>query len=247
MRCARLALLGVCSLATAAPALAQIVPKPDISIELDSDQRRRGLSWSDGRPAVEGFVSLPVGDALTIGVGATSLRGSARHGGADVGIDGLVRVGQDVGGGWRLSAGVVGHVFPGEGGLSYVELEGAASYQIGPAMLGLTALYAPAQSAIGGDNLYLQAGADIGIPGSGFTLHASVGRSSGAIDDPVRAARLRPENRYWDYAVGVDRPIGPFTVGVRYTDTSIDGAMPAAPYQDRHVGARLVGFARLDL
>lgn len=225
---------------------AQSFGGPDLSVGVTSDDRRRGLSWSGGKAALDAALYVPLGDAVTLGAKAATLRGSRRHGGADAGIDLSAGYRTDSGP-WQLSAGVVGHIFPGEGRLDYAEIEADAGYLIGPAQLGLHASYAPPQGAIGGDNLYLGAGADVAVPGTPFTLIGGLGRSSGSVDNAVRAMRLRPGGAYWDYRLGVEHVRGPLAAGLRYTDTSI-GAVPAgAPYVDRHHGARVTGYLRLTL
>jgi uncharacterized protein (TIGR02001 family) len=225
------------------PAMAQAGPGIDLSLEASSDQRRRGLSWSDGRPTIEAGVSVPLAGAFDLGLAASPLRGSARHGGADGVADLSLRYRQDLGL-LSLSGGATGHVFAGASELSYAELDARLGFSLGPARLSAGAAYAPPQSAIGGDNLYLHAGVDIGVPGTPLSLYGHVGRSSGRVDDPVRATRLRPENQYRDHAVGMDYAMGPLTAGLRYTDTSITRTDPAAPFMDRHVGARLTGSLR---
>lgn len=217
---------------------------PAFGLEVTSDQRRRGLSWSDGRPTAEASISVPAGEAVTLAAGATALRDSRRHGGADVGVDLAAHVDQDVGLA-RLSGGVTGHVFLGASQLSYVEIDGGVSQSLGPAQLSLGASYAPPQDAIGGDNLYLHAGLDMGLPGTPLSFYGRIGRSSGSADDPVRARRLRPDNHYWDHAIGVDYLAGPFALGLRYSATTIEAADAGQAYMDRHHGARLAGSLRV--
>ncbi len=225
---------------------AQSFGGPEFSVGVSSDDRRRGLSWSGGRAALDAAIHVPLGDAFTIGAEATTLRGSRRHGGADAGIDLNAGYRGDAGP-WQLSAGVVGHLFPGEGRLNYTEAEAGAGYLIGPAQLGLHVSYAPSQAAIGGDNLYLGAGADVAVPGTPFTLIGGVGRSSGSVDNVIRALRLRPGGTYWDYRLAVEHVRGPLVAGLRYTDTSIDGVPAGLPYADRHHGARVAAYLRLSL
>lgn len=219
---------------------------PEVSVGVSSDDRRRGLSWSGGKAALDAAVYVPLGNAFTIGAEAMTLRGSRRHGGADAGVDLSAGYRRDSGP-WQLTAGAVGHVFPGEGRLDYVEVEAGAGYLIGPAQLGLHVSYVPSQNAIGGDNLYLGAGADVAVPGTPFTLIGGIGRSSGSVDNAVRAMRLRPGGTYWDYRLGVEHVRGPLAAGLRYTDTSIDRGAVAGPYVDRHHGARVAAYLRLSL
>jgi hypothetical protein len=221
---------------------------PVFALEATSDLRARGLSWSDGRAAARAFADLPVVGGFTVSATAASLRGSARHGGADLGLD-LGAGWRTDRGPWRLSAGATGHVFAGRSRLNYAEGEGAVSYLIGPATIGLAAAYAPRQAAIGGDNLHLGLTLDLGIPGTPFTLDGGVGHSLGdaAGRHPERAARLRPDGDYWDYRFGVTYVRGRHAFGLRLTGTLIDGARPASPYQDAHVGTRLAAAWQVQL
>lgn len=237
MRVGRVLLAAVLAV-PAAPAMAQ-----SLAVEASTDARVRGLSWSDGRPALAAAGSLPLGE-WRLDARATSLRGSRRHDGADVGVDTALRYTRDLGG-WRATAGVVHHAFLDRAGSNYVELEGSAGYLIGPLDLALTAAWAPSQRAIGGDNLYLRAGAMAGVPGTPWTVFGHVGRSLGP-DESERATRLRPDGDYTDWRLGAERVAGPLTLGVQLTGTSIDGPVPPMRFTDRHVGTRLAATARVD-
>ena len=226
----------------AVPAAAQTVAGPTASIEATSDARARGLSWSDGRPALAATVAVPLGDVRVEARGMT-LRGGDRHGGADLGLDLAARYTHDLGG-WRATAGVVHHAFD-RARLNYAELEAGAGYLIGPLDLALTAAYAPTQGAIGGDNLYLRAGAAAGVPGTPWTLYGHVGRSIGP-EGRERATRLRPGGDYTDWRLGAERVRGVLTLGVAATGTSIDTPVAATRFTDRHVGTRLAATARVD-
>ena len=84
----RLALVAaMISVASATPALAQYASGVSGSIEVASDERRRGLSWSEGDPVVRGTISAPVADGLSLDATAVTLWGSDRHGNADAVID----------------------------------------------------------------------------------------------------------------------------------------------------------------
>ncbi|MFC0302949.1 TorF family putative porin [Rhizorhabdus histidinilytica] len=214
---------------------------PSLSATLTSDERRRGLSWSDGRPAASARLSLQPADGLSVSVAGTTLRHSARHDGAAAGIDSAIVYRKDFGA-IRADAQISHHAFPGHGGGNYVELGGGAGTTIGPVQLDLFGLYAPKQDAIGGDNLYLAASAAVAIVGTPVTVVAQVGRSSGTSHDPVRSARLRPHGRYTDAALRVDYVIGPFTVGVDLTDTWHGHRIatgPIAADAGRRVSARI--------
>jgi hypothetical protein len=181
---------------------------------------------------------VPLG-GLELSVAAATLRGSARHGGADA----LLRLGagwsRDVGSGWRLGLGATGHVFAGASGQSFAEVEARAAYSLGPATLRGALRYAPEQAAIGGSNLHVALDADVGVPGTPVTLYGGVGHSSGTVSDPSRAARLRPGGSYWDWSLGGEWVKGSTALGAKWTSTSV------APGQ-QHAGSRFTGYVRLD-
>ncbi|KFL47765.1 hypothetical protein IL54_3192 [Sphingobium sp. ba1] len=209
------------------------------TIEAASDERRRGLSWSEGDPVLRSTLSVPVTSGLSLDGAATILWGSARHGGADAAIDIGPSWSQQIGG-WRLTAQGRYHLFPGASDQGYGEVGAQAGFLIGPASVDIAAHYAPRQSAIGGDNLYVSAAAAVAVPGTPFTLSGHVGRSSGKVRDPLAAARLRPDGNYWDHGVALDWYRGQWFAGIRYAGSSIDGPVRS------HAGDRLiarVGFS----
>src|SRR5690606_241622 len=67
------------------PAFAQA--GPTVEIDMMTDYRVRGLSWSDGEAAGQIYVDVPIGTSLSASAQATTLRGADRHGGADAGLD----------------------------------------------------------------------------------------------------------------------------------------------------------------
>ena len=234
--------------ATAAPGLAQV--SLGGSVEASTDERRRGISWSDGEIAPAASVRAGLPSGIDLGVRVTGTRGDPRHGGADAVADVTGGFGSEIGGGLRLDGFVTGHLFAGAAGrMDYVEVGAGASYALGPAEIGLDARYAPDQGAIGGDNLWIGARARVGVPATPFTLLGSVGHSSGSVDDPARAARLRPGGAYADWSLGVDHIIGPLTLGVAYSGTDIErDRIGPSPYASaRHTGDKMtarvaVGF-----
>ena len=146
-----------------------------------------------------------------------------------------------------LNVGATGHFFAGsDEKADYGEIDLGLGYALGPLQLDLAANYAPDQDAIGGDNLYLQARASAGIPGTGIDVAAHVGRTSGSTDDPILATRLRPELKsYVDWGVRVERRFGPVALGLRYSGTNVDTrAVAASPFADPDdAGDRLTAHA----
>ena len=242
MRYAEIIIAGFSALA-AMPAAAQMLPVSG-SVEVATDERRRGLSWSEGKVAPAASLSLQLPSGFNIGARVTGLRGSARADGADAVIDGSVGYGMDLASGLRGEGFVMYHAFTGaRGHMDYVEGGLGLSYQLGPAQVGADARYAPSQGAIGGDNLYVSARAELGLPATPLTFRASVGHSSGSVDDPLRAARLRPGGSYSDWLVGVRSVAGPLTIGLDYSGTDV-GRTVASPYADaRNTGDRVTARA----
>lgn len=219
-------------------ASAQGVHGPGLSVEAMSDYRERGLSWSRGSPTVALSALLPVAGGIDIMGTAVGLRGSRRADGADVGVTlGARYSGRGV---VRPSGGVAMRLFPGRSALTYWEVDARADYDLGPATLGGGIVYAPAQDAIGGDALYVEAGAGVAIPARPIRFSAAMGHSSGG----GGITRLRPQGRYTDWRLGVDYLRGPFVVGLRYTDTFMGERGGQA---DPHGGGRLSAFLRWDL
>lgn len=259
-----LALAGPGLLLAAAPALAQEIgdeaPAAEIvagggtgrpvslQLEVAGDNRLRGLSWSAGKPAASVRARAGIGDGLELGASAALLRGSLRHGGADLGMQLSGGWAREIGNGWQLGLTARGYLFGGRAALNYAEVEAEASYRLGPALMRAGAAYAPRQTAIGGDNLSLSAGVDIGVPTTPLTIYGGVGHSLGATSDAVRAARLRPDGAYWNWWLGAEWVRGRAALGASWTDTSIaDGAVVPGRYSDPHVGSRLTGYLRIDL
>ncbi|MEW9855730.1 TorF family putative porin [Novosphingobium sp. M1R2S20] len=238
--------IAACGALFTVGAQAQPVASASVSLEAETDRRERGLSWSDGKPALSVFATVPSGDALAFDLGAATLRDSARHGGADVALTIAPRYTVYTGG-FALSAGARGNVFIGRSGMTYAEITGEVARTIGPVQLVLGADFAPSQDSIGGHNLHVDASASAGIPGLPFTLYGGVGRTSGSSRDDARSARLRPGGTYTDYHLGIERSRALLSVGVRYSDTSIgkNEVDRLSPYYDQHFGSRIVGYLRI--
>ncbi|WP_085808642.1 TorF family putative porin [Sphingomonas sp. TZW2008] len=242
MQIAKILVTAAATIAAAVPVAAMAQVSLGASVEAATDERRRGISWSDGdlAPAASVRAGLPAG--FDLGVRVTGTRGDPRHGGADAVAEVTGGFGGDVGSGLRLDGFVTGHLFVGAAErLDYVEGGLGASYALGPAEIGVDARYAPDQAAIGGDNLWVGARARVGVPATPFTLHGGIGHSLGSVDDPRRAARLRPGGSYADWSLGVDHITGPLTIGVDYTGTDIArDRLVASPFAGaRHVGDKV--------
>lgn len=216
-----------------------------VGAEAATDERRRGLSWSEGRASVSGDAAIVLG-AIELDARVASLRGAVRHDGADAVADLGAAFVTDTGP-VQLRARAIGHVFAGaRSAMNYGEFGGDARYALGPAELTLGVLYAPPQDAIGGSNLYLTGLAVVGIPATPFTVIGGIGRSSGMVDDVVRADRLRPGGTYTDWRVGVEHVTGPMTLALDFVGTDLADNRPTRAIGDRrHSGDRVLARARI--
>ncbi|TKW75011.1 MAG: hypothetical protein DI610_05020 [Staphylococcus hominis] len=224
-----------------APAWAQAIGG---GVDVATDENRRGLSWSDGRvsPSADLFATL---GGFEASARVASLRGSARHGGADAVGD------LSVGHRWMLGpvnlrAQGIAHLFAGaDGRQDFVEGGVDADYAIGPLQLGAGGLVAPAQRAVGGTNWHLFASAAAAVPGTPVTVNAGVGRTSGP-DDRARADRLRPGGDYTNWRLGAEYNQLRWSLALDYIGSDVDMSR-IGPLGDRWDDAsdRLVARARL--
>ncbi len=236
-------LMGALACGLAAPARAQL--SPSAGVEISTDEVRRGLSWTGGRAAasVDGQAVVGPIDGL---VRIVTLRNIARHGDADAVVDLGLSTNWDLGG-FTVRAEAASHLFAGaRGGMDYHEIGASAGYGLGPVFATLGTIIAPSQRAIGGSNVYVYAATNAGVPGTPFTVLTRLGRSSGDVDNPDRARRLRPDGSYMDWRLGIEHRRNALTLGLDYTGTDIDrDAWPGRSADLRHSDDRLVGRVML--
>ena len=235
----RAGMLGVAGWALVTPAVAQNARSA--SVEVMTDEVRRGLSWTEGRAAAAGDVRVSLGP-IDASARAVTTRGSARHDGADAVVDLVVGTGWDLGA-VRIRTDAIGHAFAGaRGRMDYVEGAVSASYAYGPLYATVGVIGAPSQRAIGGSNVYVYANANAGIPGTPLTMLAEVGHSSGSVRDPSRVQRLRPGGSYTNWRLGLEHRRDRLTIGVDYIGTDVSRTATASRFADqRNAGDRIVG------
>ncbi|MEG8058714.1 MULTISPECIES: TorF family putative porin [Sphingomonas] len=233
--------LGAASCGLITPAFAQ--DAGSVTLEVMSEEERRGLSWSEGRAALAGDIRGSRG-RLDASARAVTLRNSVRHGGADAVVDLSVGTGWDLGA-VRIRTDATGHAFVGaRGRMDYVEAGVSASYAYGPLYATVGVIGAPSQRAIGGSNVHVYANANAGIPGTPFTILTELGHSSGSVSDPVRAERLRPGGSYTNWRLGLEHRRDRLTIGVDYVGTDISRTANATAdrFADRrNAGDRIIG------
>lgn len=206
-------------LAAAAPAAAQAEqegsgasPGLDLSggVTLLSDYRFRGISRSNGDPALQAQLTLSLPNGLYAGARGTTLKGLGNRADGELDLYGGYTAG--LGAGTSIDAGLIYYVFPGATGSSgYFEPYASLSHTLGPVEATVGAKYAPSQRAIGDeDQLYLFGEVEAGIPTTALTLTAQAGwQDAGAF------------GRYWNWSIGGRYAFGPVEAGLRYVDTDL--------------------------
>ena len=230
---------GAASCGLITPALAQ--DAVSVTLEVMSEEERRGLSWSEGRAALAGDIRVSRG-RLDASARVVTLRNSVRHGSADAVVDLSVGTDWDLGA-VRIRTDATGHAFAGaRGRMDYVEAGVSASYAYGPLYATVGVIGAPSQRAIGGSNVYVYTNANAGIPGTPLTMLAEVGHSSGSVRDPIRVERLRPGGSYTNSRLGLEHRRDRLTIGVDYIGTDVSRTATASRFADqRNAGDRIVG------
>ncbi|MDE2774009.1 MAG: TorF family putative porin [Gemmatimonadota bacterium] len=191
------------------------------SISLMTDYSLRGISQTLREPALQGSIDLAHPSGLYFGAWASSV---------NFGEGDLVDVGPraqmelDIYGGFALGvgslaldAGAVYYAYPGaaaDRSYNFYELSLAASHPVGPAGLGVSALYSPDFFAQSGSALYVAG--TLEFPLSHVTLSASLGRQTIELNDVFGT----PD--YLDYGVGAAVTWEAITVGLRLVGTELE-------------------------
>ena len=176
------------------------------NIGVASDYRFRGISLSDRDPALQGGVDISHDSGLFAGAWATTI---AEYAGSDVELD-LYAGYAGRTGGLEYSASAYYYVYPGGNDGNYLEFQGVVGKTIGPAHFEAVIAYTPNQ-AHADDNLYLGAGASIGVPNTPFTVNIRGGRENGGYDNK------------WDWETGISYSREWLTVSAAYVDTNYSG------------------------
>lgn len=181
----------------------------DISanVGIVSDYRFRGISYSGRDPAIQGGIDVSHQSGLFVGTWASSL---ADNGGANLELD-LYGGYAGSAAGLDYAATVLYYVYPGVDGSNYWELKGTVAKTLGPATLELQVNWVPDQTSYPGDNVYVGAGLDVGVPDTPVSLRAAVGRETGGYDNK------------WDWELGASYAMGPLTASVSYIDSNYGG------------------------
>jgi uncharacterized protein (TIGR02001 family) len=212
---AALATTVLASAFAAAPAFAEDTPAIKVtgSTTLATEYRLRGISQTDGDPAVQGGITVTTAPGIYVGTWASNLAGYGDFGGSHMELDLIAGYSHSFGPA-TLDGGVVYYVYPGTTGTDYFELYGSVSGKVGPVNAKLGTYWAPKQSHIGGHNIWVYTDLGLPIDGTPLTLKGHVGYSSGNSGYTKGIDVV-------DYAVGADLAYGPLTLNVSYVGTDV--------------------------
>lgn len=204
------------------------------SVTGTTDYRFRGISQSNGDPAIQSSVGVDHESGFYAGGFASSLSDDMRPG--EIELSGYVGYTREIASGTDIDLGVQLYGYPNNESLtnaSYFEPYAAVRHTLGPVTAELGAAYAPEQEALAdNDSLYVHGGLTGGIPFTPVTIRARMGYTSGP-------ARFSGFADYLDWRVGAEYTRGPATLSLEYVDTDL----PDAPDADAALVASLrLGF-----
>lgn len=245
MRISTISLGALLLAATAAPAFAQdTAPPPPFKLSggvtLTSDYRFRGLTQTNGDPAIQATLNVNSASGFYVGTWVSTIDGGddgstpALTGYGDAEVDLYGGYTKTLSNGIGFDGGLLYYYYPGgDKGLNtdFFEPYASISYTIGPVSTKLGANYAwGGQSGLNftsgnDDNIYGYGEAAVGIPGTPVTVKGHLGYTKGSLG----LVNLNSgDDSYWDWSVNAEAVGGPMKVGVTYLDTDVtDAYVPA--------------------
>ncbi|TCM19477.1 uncharacterized protein (TIGR02001 family) [Novosphingobium sp. PhB165] len=224
----------------ATPAFAdEAAPPKDFTVTgnvaLTTDYRFRGVSLSNGDPAIQGGITVSHKSGVYVSTWSSSIHGGDVYG--DQELDLIAGWTGNVGGGLTLDGGILYYVYPSGhvGDANYWEPYASVSYAVGPAKLKAGLAYAWKQKGLldndgfHSDNLYLYGNIDFAVPKTPVTISGHLGYTDGVLSPCYYCAGTRSFNDKtgMDFSIGASMTVyGPLSVGVSYigvSGVSIDG------------------------
>lgn len=249
MRTSFAPVLGLLLLSAAAPALAQDEPKTFTvsgGATLVTDYRFRGISQTDKDFAIQGTFTVAHESGIYASVWGSSIDDYVAAGG-DQEVDLIVGFKKTFGG-TTIDVGGLYYYFPGSSKIvpgtnsDFLELYGSVSQGFGPVTGKVMVAYAPKSAALDiglgkEDNFYGNVSLSGGIPDTGVSLSAGIGRT-------FTRSFLSGGIKYTDWNVGATYTTGPLTFGITYVDTNKAGFSPSGKniYKGGVVGSIGVAF-----
>lgn len=211
--------------ALAAPAMAQEEESSDGfelsgNVALVSDYRFRGVSFSDGDPALQGGIDLTHESGFYVGTWGSTISGGSPYG--ELELDVYAGYTGAISEGLSFDVGLLYYMYPTENELAdalefdtdYFEPYASISGDLGPVSTTVGVAYAWDQSSLGDqDNIYLYTDLSAGIPDTAFTLTAHLGYTDGFF-------ATDPDGSSFDWGVGASYAVtDSLSLGVNYVDT----------------------------
>lgn len=222
----KLLFLALAGCTWASPAAAQISLPGGFTITggatATTDYRFRGVSQSDGDPALQASATVSHSSGFYAGAFASTLTEGMRPG--EYEISGYLGYSREILPATDIDVGVQLYGYPNNESLtnaSYFEPYAALRHTLGPVTAEVGAAYAPEQDALGGqDSLYVYGDVSAGLIILPFTVTGRLGYTSGP-------ARFTGFSDYYDWRIGAERKIGPATFSLEYVDTDLVSAANA--------------------
>ena len=195
------------------------------NVALTSDYRFRGVSLSNGDPAIQGGIDVGHDSGFYVGTWASSIAGGDAYGELELDLYGGWS--GDVAEGVTVDVGLLYYLYPSENigaEVNYFEPYASAAFTLGPAEATVGAAYAWDQDSLGGDNLYLYSDLGFSLPETPISLSAHLGYTDGVLAPPLLAGGL--DDSGLDWSLGASVASGPLELGIAYVGVegpSIDG------------------------
>jgi uncharacterized protein (TIGR02001 family) len=220
---ASLAALGV----SGAPALAQEAGPWTVEgrVGVVSDYRDRGYTFSAGEPVLQGEATLSHASGLYVGVWGSGIEeyGVGPDGdGAEVEVT-LYAGWAGSAAGFDIDLGVWSNIYPGGEDVNYVEFPLQVGRTFGAMTFSTGVVWAPSQTGTGDEaNTWVWTRADYAPAAWPVRLHVMIGHEDGA---------FAPSGKT-DWRVGVEAPVGAFTLGLAWVDSDTeDSALVASVFR----------------
>jgi uncharacterized protein (TIGR02001 family) len=185
-----------------------------------SDYRYRGVSLSDGHPALQASVTLEHGSGLYVTVWGSTLEHIGRP--SDSEVDVTAGYEREVAKWISFDLSTTRYSYPSSGGDNYSEGTASVTATRGPASAILGFSYAPRQRALRDEsgrhhgNSYASLQTAYEVQGTPLTLKAGLGYERGAFDEVERGGK-------WDWNFGGAATRGPARISLTYVGSNADG------------------------
>ena len=195
-------------------------------IGLVSDYRYRGLSLSDGKPAIQGSATFEHDSGLYAEAWSSTIGGPDVD--ADAELDLTAGYALDISDHLSLDMSGTYYLYLGQPDANYVDGTISLGFTQGRAAARIGLSFAPEQKGTEDDegkkssNSYAFAGASYELEKLPLTLNAELGYEQGAFDEA-------PDSGKWDWQVGAEVKLEPSRIGLSYVGSDVgDEALVAS-------------------